>query len=710
MNTFLNISLIVTILLSALVPLIPQTSPTSLQTNNQPILQLEETPIAILKTPTVADTSVPTDASLETPTTINTPLPVETKTPTAENTPFPIETETPIVESTIVPSLTPEPSITPSQAIPTIDPSLTPSAQPTPTNIPVLPSGQVILSLSESNGVYQPGSSVVVRWNIESLEPVTLENNWIIRFDLPVGFTPDDPALGVFDTLPNQFTILCSASAGEVSFNTSEDAGVVVINAMLLAGSTILSESSLTLKPKQFSSIGKNGGEVIGHSGKVKLKFPKDALSEDAEVLIESLATLSEQADISIESAAIMPPLMEGSDGDIIELLAYSLDSGQPLHEFNKKIEIEISYDPKTTRIHPSKMALFYYDEQVANWIPLPSQVNTETNILWAETDHFSLFTIGENQFDRVMIPSIDAAQVSDFTGSASYIYDFEVPSGPGGIEPSISLNYNSQSVEGVIGALTQSSNVGMGWSLSYGGSIIRNRGEDANWEGDDTYSLTIGGTSYQLITTSVTPLGSTKTEIRTDSSGTREYQISSFTDFQTSDASFLKIRRYNWISSDAKWTNESWVVWDKTGGIYRFEERAFFFCACGAGGGLATRIWNWYLTSYQNAAGKQLTYKYVKREQLTNAGLITFEVTPLSIEYPDSVTKIEFIKEGGRMDFNHDWDDFLIPFDIYRIAAIRETINGSIIREYTFGYVSNSASPYPLFPSRGYGITDMML
>ena len=61
--------------------------------------------------------------------------------------------------------------------------------------------------------------------------------------------------------------------------------------------------------------------------------------------------------------------------------------------------------------------------------------------------------------------PSVNQAQVDLFSGALSWAYDFNLPPGPGGVRPSLSLNYNSRRMDG-LWSWGQSDWVGYGWSL----------------------------------------------------------------------------------------------------------------------------------------------------------------------------------------------------------------------------------------------------
>ena len=67
-----------------------------------------------------------------------------------------------------------------------------------------------------------------------------------------------------------------------------------------------------------------------------------------------------------------------------------------------------------------------------------------------AMVDHFSDFQFGDGSSpSSAFLPSLQGFQVSSFTGAASYSYPIDVPAGPGGLKPSLSLSYSSGATDG---------------------------------------------------------------------------------------------------------------------------------------------------------------------------------------------------------------------------------------------------------------------
>jgi hypothetical protein len=82
--------------------------------------------------------------------------------------------------------------------------------------------------------------------------------------------------------------------------------------------------------------------------------------------------------------------------------------------------------------------------------------------------------------------------QTQLFQGSGVYNYNIVVPSGAIGLQPSLSLFYNSQAV------LQRPGVLGSGWSLTEN-SIARNTNYTLNNTNDDYFVLTLGSTRLKL-------------------------------------------------------------------------------------------------------------------------------------------------------------------------------------------------------------------
>ena len=131
-------------------------------------------------------------------------------------------------------------------------------------------------------------------------------------------------------------------------------------------------------------------------------------------------------------------------------------ESGEEITQFNQPVTITVQYtDEEAERLlkragmqDETSLSLFYYDETENTWIPLPTSVDPDANQFTAVTDHFSLFDFQAQNWEAARLPSLDGFQLSGFTGAGSYSYPIQVPPGPGGLQPSVALSYNTQEVE----------------------------------------------------------------------------------------------------------------------------------------------------------------------------------------------------------------------------------------------------------------------
>jgi len=312
--------------------------------------------------------------------------------------------------------------------------------------------------------------------------------------------------------------------------------------------------------------------------------------------------------------------------------------------------------------------------------------VDTDNNVIRAEIDHLTVFDITHSGWEAARLPSMQPFQVSQFTGAATYALDLWTLPGPGGLQPSLNLSYNSQVVDSAAALQTQASWVGMGWSLDTG-AIELNQNGTTDYYGDDTYSFSAPGVSSPLL------------------KGADTY-------FHTADETFWRIKRDQ--------TTDTWVAWDKQGNRYDFglevdatnyPARAYFPAMSGCDDlgypNVTFRTWRWALTKITNIYGKSLVfynqkqtkdYRYTcqstgfSRTYTTNAWQY-----PFKIQYPDSPYSVEFEREG-RTDYRSEWEG-ASKYNFFmnqRLKGVLVKNGAQVVRSYRFNYYSSGA----IFPA----------
>src|SRR6185369_5220307 len=241
-----------------------------------------------------------------------------------------------------------------------------------------------------------------------------------------------------------------------------------------------------------------------------------------------------------------------------------------------------------------NNLYLYWYDPETQDWYALPSLVDPATKTLHATTTHFTVFDTGINDFTASHLPTVDAFQVSTYTGAATYSMPIEVPPGPGGLQPNINLSYNSQVIDQST-AQTQASWVGMGWSLGMNSIELDDHGtnelntNNSSWSQDDTWSINVNGISSTIVR-----VGS---------------------GYRAADENFMKFV-YNP-------TDDTWTVWDKQGNVYYFEQKVqTMYQQAGESDDCQYRLvtYQWFLKRMVNIFGKQLTYTYANETKTVNA------------------------------------------------------------------------------------------
>lgn len=561
----------------------------------------------------------------------------------------------------------------------------TPVATETPTDTETrVPS----LILAADPGYLTADSKFILTWTLEGL---ALEDHkpLALQITVPEGLSLMDGYEGRYDETTRTLTIPVTALSGQVLFLTGTTVVESKLPAILLEDTQAILEAVLYLPVHEEHVVDERGGEITTEDSSITITIPADTFTRDTSVTIGSPS----------EEATPRYSLL----GQPFEITATDLERETDLHRFEREIEIEVSYaelDIPEEKI--TNLFLYWYNTETEEWEALPSSADARTNTLTSATDHFSVFAIGLNNWQAARTPTVDNFQVSQFTGAGTFSLPIEVPPGPGGLQPSLTLNYNSQVVD-QSSFETQASWVGMGWSLETGSIEIDTGGSPDGF--DDTYFLNVGGVSARLV--------------RDATNGNL---------FHAADENFWKF--------EYDPTAKTWTVWDKTGTIYYFEQkislRSLIDCDPGpnGGGGDATDPfpYKWVLTRVKNIYGKELQYTYATETKVLHGehynGLqncvaqdyyTDTAIYPVSIIYPNGRYRIYFQREN-RLDYPNGWvtDAAHHSFERTRLRNIfiQYDTNGTgfvdpwlypsqTVKHYRFTYESDPAKV--IFPGKTY-------
>ncbi|MGC1377499.1 MAG: hypothetical protein WA821_14800, partial [Anaerolineales bacterium] len=463
-------------------------------------------------------------------------------------------------------------------------------------------------------------------------------------------------------------------ASGQFTLNVQNSVDNAAFPASLVdASGQVLDETSLALSKHEKFNVKKQKGSFSARKGQIKVSFGDGALTEDAAVEIGAPAGDA----IPVRSLSSAP----------FEIDAQGTQSKQELHQFSGDVSIDVDYSSLDLGGKSEEnLFLYWYDPATQDWAALPSHADPQTKILHATTTHFSVFDISVNDWQASRLPTLDAFQVSDFTGAATYSMPIEVPAGPGGLQPDLGLGYNSQTIDQST-AQTQASWVGMGWSLETGSIELNNHGTDTAGS-DDTWMLNVAGVSTTIVR-------------NTDG-------------YHAANENFMKFL----FSAD------TWTVWDKQGNIYYFEKRVRS-ASDNCTNALQYQTYQWLLTRVRNIFGQELTYTYADETKsmsptyrdgdncklwLGTPSTVITASYPDTIVYPNSGYRVRFEREA-RPDYRAAWvnDAAYHSFERTRLKAIwvEQDASGpngvfttvNVIRKYSFVYASTAPVSWTTTP-----------
>ncbi len=279
--------------------------------------------------------------------------------------------------------------------------------------------------------------------------------------------------------------------------------------------------------------------------------------------------------------------------------------------------------------------------------IPIPAD-NTYRDYIFSPKELHSENVQANSQFSTDL-----------FTGAATYSYQFDVPIGTNSLTPTISLSYNSLSVN------NRPTIVGSGWSLSQS-YIKRKTNYTFAKTSDDEFELALDGTTYNLV---YNPFDKR---------------------YHTELESFFNIKN---ISGGNNTNGIYWIVKLPNGKTYRFGYNNNSEM-------VSTEFdytWKWSLDLVNDTNNNKIFYSYYEDLSINDSSA----VYPKFIEYNnDRRRKIIFnYQSSDRSDKWEVYEDGTKLRESRKLTKVEILVNGSLISKYVFNY-SNEIPTHSLITS----------
>jgi uncharacterized repeat protein (TIGR01451 family) len=226
-------------------------------------------------------------------------------------------------------------------------------------------------------------------------------------------------------------------------------------------------------------------GQVVSAQGNFSLTLPGAALTQTLVITHTPFQAAAGQNQGVLER---------------FDLSAAAAQGGQPVTQFSVPVALTLDYLPlNITPDEAETILFFYWDESLGTWAPLTTTVDIVQGVATAITNHLSDFAVASNYGlggapPLRRLPSASTGGVDLLTGAATYVYPLEVPMGTNGMEPNLSLVYNSGAADTLLDR--QAGTTGLGFELAGLGWIQPAPDPEFGF----AYYLTLNGVSERLI------------------------------------------------------------------------------------------------------------------------------------------------------------------------------------------------------------------
>ena len=363
--------------------------------------------------------------------------------------------------------------------------------------------------------------------------------------------------------------------------------------------------------------------------------------------------------------------------------------------KFKKKMRMRLPYDRK--KLPPGKndddIRAYYYNDRVNRWLPVEREkIDKDTSETVNLTDHFTDFINAVivvpdhpqlQNFNPNTIKDLKAAlpgsgitmlnpPSANNKGDASLNYPIEIPPGRNGMQPNVSIVYNSSGGDGL---------AGYGWDLP-----VRSISCDTKW-GVPRYDPNFETESYLFEGEQLIPTARGNVyEPRTASD--KRF-------FERTEGRFLRIVRKVTDTTAAGADKYYWEVTDKNGTVHVYGEKPSDPGSNSMIGPAGRGTFMWALRSSTDRNGNQTKYYYRTDERTSNNNLLLDYITYTGKEgVDDGYYLVRFNYENklnasaGGSGIKSDGRGGFIRRYTKKLSSVEVLAGGQQVRKYEFKYV----------------------
>ena len=303
----------------------------------------------------------------------------------------------------------------------------TPDAFPTSEPIPLLSSvlanqaadknEKTTLNLKANPQLIIPGVPISIEWSVNGWQNVSGKSDLkaVVQFPNDVKTNEISPAITTaYDRSTMDLPI--TAAVGKTSFSVgSTSKAPFLVDVSINTGSTSYAANSILVTKPTLEAIFGKDNHLISKDGKVTLDFTATVLSESLYLDVR------DPSPSSIAGYSL--------SGNPVEIVAVGMTSKKNVDKFAEPFTLTMKYDPD--HLYGGSvddLAIYYFDETIEDWLPVPTIVDQENETLIAQVDHLTVFDYQANSWQGYRLPTIDQAQVSGNSGAATYQMSFWLP------------------------------------------------------------------------------------------------------------------------------------------------------------------------------------------------------------------------------------------------------------------------------------------